>query len=126
MMTAASHPQVPRQEDMLARPLILRIMLVTVTLGISLCIVAYLVLWGRERELRPSMQFPERDLPAPHTVAGVRQAPFALAHRRPTVFDQQRAALSSYQWVDRSRGLVRIPVERAMDLVAGQVTEAQR
>jgi hypothetical protein len=125
-MSEPVHPEVHRQQDLLARSLILRTMLVTVTLGLSLCIVAYLLLWGRERTLRPSMQFPERDLPAPHLVAGVRQAPFELAHRRPTLEDQQRAALSRYQWVDRARGIVRIPVERAMDVIAGQVTEAAR
>jgi hypothetical protein len=123
-MTA--HPELHRQEDAIDRPLILRTMLVTVTLGVSLCIVAYLILWGRERALRPSMRFPERDLPAPHVVAGVRQVPFEVANRRPTLQDRQRATLSHYQWVDRSRGLVRIPIERAMDLVAGQITEAQR
>jgi hypothetical protein len=125
-MKEAVHPEIHRQEDAIDRPLILRIMLVTVTLGLSLCIVAYLILWGRERALRPSMRFPERDLPAPHVVAGVRQAPFQVAHGRPTLQDQQRATLSRYEWVDRSQGIVRIPIERAMDLVAGQVTEAQR
>jgi hypothetical protein len=125
-MSEAAHPEVHRQEDVLARPLILRIMLVAITVGVGLALVAYLLLWGRERALRPSMQFPERDLPAPHTVAGVRQGVFELARPRPTLQDQQRTVLSSYQWVDRARGLVRIPVERAMDMVAGQLTEARR
>ncbi len=31
---------------------------------------------------------------------------------------RQRKTISSYGWVDRSAGVVRIPVERAMDLVA--------
>jgi hypothetical protein len=33
---------------------------------------------------------------------------------------QEEALLSSYGWENRSRGVVRIPIERAMDLVAGR------
>ena len=32
----------------------------------------------------------------------------------------QRAALSSYRWVDRSKGLVRIPIEEAMRIVVAR------
>lgn len=32
--------------------------------------------------------------------------------------DEQRAALGTYGWVDRDAGVARIPVERAMDLLA--------
>jgi hypothetical protein len=30
---------------------------------------------------------------------------------------QQKAALHSYRWIDRQKGIVGIPIERAMDLV---------
>ena len=33
------------------------------------------------------------------------------------VLDADRERLEHYEWVDRDRGLVRIPIERAMDLV---------
>jgi len=36
------------------------------------------------------------------------------------VMDAQRALLTSYAWVDKERGIVRIPVEDAMKLVAEQ------
>jgi hypothetical protein len=32
----------------------------------------------------------------------------------------QHAALSSYSWVDRSKGLVRIPIEEAMRIIAAR------
>ena len=32
----------------------------------------------------------------------------------------QRAELRGYAWVDRERGLVRIPIERAMEIVGGR------
>jgi hypothetical protein len=125
-MSEPVHEEVARQEDVLARPLLLRIGLATVMVGLALCVVAYLIMWGRERALRPSMHFPERDAPAPHAVSGVREELFELAHPAPDLKARQRASLSKYGWVDRSRGLVRIPIERAMDVVAGQVTEASR
>lgn len=34
--------------------------------------------------------------------------------------EEQRARLSGYQWVDRSAGIVRIPIDRAMQILAGQ------
>jgi hypothetical protein len=33
---------------------------------------------------------------------------------------EQRAALSGYGWVDRSKGLVRIPIEEAMRIIAAR------
>lgn len=37
---------------------------------------------------------------------------------------QQRDLLSSYGWIDRGNGIVRIPIERAMELVADRGTAA--
>ena len=33
------------------------------------------------------------------------------------MMEQEKAALHSYRWVDRSRGIVRIPIDRAMELI---------
>jgi hypothetical protein len=37
---------------------------------------------------------------------------------------QQRAQLTGYGWVDRDRGLARIPIERAMDMIAARGPDA--
>jgi hypothetical protein len=37
---------------------------------------------------------------------------------------EQRATLSGYGWVDRSKGLIRIPIEQAMRIVAARGTHA--
>jgi hypothetical protein len=34
------------------------------------------------------------------------------------MFARERAILHSYGWVDRSRGIVHIPIERAMEMIA--------
>jgi hypothetical protein len=36
---------------------------------------------------------------------------------------EQRRSLESWGWVDRGRGVARIPIERAMDLVAAEAAE---
>lgn len=37
---------------------------------------------------------------------------------------QARRRLSTYAWTDQARGLVQVPIERAMDLLAGRGQEA--
>ena len=34
--------------------------------------------------------------------------------------DEKRAMLASYRWLDRSAGVVQIPIERAMEIMAGR------
>ena len=111
---AAAHPQ----EEVLPRSLILRAMLATVMITVSLCFATYLLLRARMLQLRPSYRFPERALPAPHTVSEVRQELFDRANPRPTTGEKQGAVLEHFGWVDRARGIVHIPVETAIDVVA--------
>jgi hypothetical protein len=37
--------------------------------------------------------------------------------QRTILYDQQNEKLNSYGWIDRSNGIVRIPIDRAMDLI---------
>jgi hypothetical protein len=53
-------------------------------------------------------------------VAAVRQAPFEMPVPVPELKQRQRVLLQSYGWVDRQRGVVHIPVKRAIDLVLEQ------
>jgi hypothetical protein len=39
---------------------------------------------------------------------------------RDPLIDQQRARLGAYAWVDRSHGIVQVPIERAIALVAAR------
>jgi hypothetical protein len=54
---------------------------------------------------------PERLFPEPR----LERFPFAL---RETLRREEEARLTSYGWVDRNQGVVRIPIERAMELIA--------
>ncbi len=48
----------------------------------------------------------------------VNQWAFSADPRGPLPLDRPGAPLGDYGWVDRQAGVIRIPVERAMDLVA--------
>jgi hypothetical protein len=37
--------------------------------------------------------------------------------QRTVLYDRQKLKLNSYGWIDRSNGIVRIPIDRAMDLI---------
>jgi hypothetical protein len=111
-------PDVSRQSDELPSGLILRTLLVTAMIAVSLCFATHLILRARMGQLRPSNSFPEGQLSAPHDVANVRQELFRVARPRPTLQDEQRAGLAGFGWVDRGRGIVRIPIETAMAILA--------
>jgi len=118
-MTGPVHEDVFQEPDQLPRGLLLRIALGTVTIGLSLCIIAYLLLRAREHGLRPSSAYPEAALPAPHRVGQVRQEVFTIADPKPTPLEEQARTLEQYGWVDRAQGIVRVPVEVGMDLMLG-------
>jgi hypothetical protein len=90
---------------------------------LGLCVASGLILWGffalLERRARASEPPPHpmlaRDVlpPAPRLQANPQAE---LAQHRAS----EEARLSSYGWIDRSAGVVRLPVERAMELVLSE------
>lgn len=111
---AGRHDDIRYERDAAPRRLVLGVTAATVVFGVILCVIAYGVLGAREGALRPSGHFAERDLGVPRTIAGVREAIF---DRTPAATNPGTAAVDRYEWVDRERGVVRIPVERAMELL---------
>lgn len=96
-----------------------------VKFGIGLAVAALLIhvaMWGLFKVLDARRE--KRDRPIPSLVAAaLRRTPpeprlerDALAPRRQMVAGEN-AALTSYGWVDRNAGIVRIPIERAIDLL---------
>jgi hypothetical protein len=93
--------------------------------GIGLAVAAAVIcaaLWGlfellEAREARRGAPLP------PLAAAGLRRTPpeprlepDALRPRR-RMLAEETAALTTYGWVDREAGIVRIPIERAMELL---------
>lgn len=96
-----------------------------VKFGVGLTVAAVVVhvaLWGLFVLLEKREAKRDRPLPA-LAAAGLRRTPPEprlepdplLQHRRMQA--EENAALQGYAWVDRGAGLVRIPIDRAMDLL---------
>ena len=49
----------------------------------------------------------------------VDQVPFAIDTRLPRWKAEHAAKLNGYGWIDRSKGVAHVPIERAMEAVAG-------
>jgi hypothetical protein len=110
------NPELHQEEDVLPMWQVLAAMALTLAISAVLVVWAVSATRGHEAELRASRAFPERWLGPRHMVARVREDLFG--EQRGASFNaQQRAELESYGWVDRARGVVHVPVERAIDLV---------
>lgn len=81
---------------------------IALAVGVSLWLVG--LFGGFERPLARAEHNP---MPQPHL------QPHPLSDRQ-RYDEAQRAKLSGYQWVDRKAGIVRIPIDRAMQVLAQQ------
>ncbi|HEY1251159.1 MAG TPA: hypothetical protein VGH97_08195 [Thermoanaerobaculia bacterium] len=86
------------------------------------CVVAALIVWGVFRLFAAQEDARQPALSAPleaslqRTPAGPRLEPLPLEPRL-ALRAAEDAQLSSYGWVDRSAGVARIPIDRAMRLI---------
>lgn len=86
------------------------IVTVAIALAVGICLWLVSLFGGFARPLARAEHNP---MPEPHL------QPHPLADRER--YDaEERAKLSGYQWVDRSAGIVRIPIGRAMQILAEQ------
>jgi hypothetical protein len=53
-----------------------------------------------------------------HEIGIVDQVPFEVDHRLEEWRESRSARLNGYGWIDRSKGIAHVPIERAMDAVA--------
>ena len=111
------HPPLREEPEAVSAPLVTGALVFTLLMGAALIIGAYALLRGREGELRPSGRFAERSLRVDGPVGGVLQEPFEIAGARPSEREQQEQELHQFGWVDRTRRIVRIPIEQAMRLI---------
>jgi hypothetical protein len=114
-MDEPRHDEVRYEDDTVPAALLKRVVVGVVVLTIALSIVAYLLLRLRESQLRPSGFYPEERLGPPHNVAALRQDLFDLVRPEPAHKESERHRLERFGWVDRQRGLVHIPIDRAID-----------
>ena len=102
-----------QEDDAVPSKRLLEIYLSVIVVGISLALIAWLLLYVNEGSYRPSHRFPERDLPPPHRVSEIREEVFSAVKVTP------ENGLDSYQRIDATHA--KIPIDRAIDLVLGGV-----
>lgn len=109
--------QVRQEEDRLPSGIIVAVIAAVLLLSALGAAFAYFMLRGDEIRLRPSGRFAERDLPPPSEMAHIEQTLFRAEAQGLELQATKRTVLERYGWVDRDQGTVRIPIQRAMELV---------
>lgn len=112
--------EVQQEDDLLAGRAISVVgaVLVAIVIGTGFSVAGMLA--RHERELRPSGVFPEARLPRPTERSAIEQHSFAGESQAMRQRAREQAVLDSYGWVDRERGIVRIPIERAIELYVAE------
>lgn len=105
--------QAPEAADVAVRPVLI------ITFGfLAFVVVAGAGLYAYSKEELPRPRIPsERSFPRPTLEANGATALSKLEK-------EQRASLSSYGWVDRQSGIIRVPIERAMAAVVARGAHA--
>jgi hypothetical protein len=113
----------PQEEDRVSLP---RVLLGT---GIVLALCATMVVWAWATtdqvtaRLRPSKDFPEERLEPSGSPPRANEALFGQPGVGERLNARRRAELATYRWLDRSRGIVTLPIDQAMDRIAGESTK---
>jgi hypothetical protein len=123
-MSETNTPQAGHERsDANVRPLVLFLALLALGCGAALVLMR----WTFDAFER---QAAERDVPG-HPLAGSQVAPAPRLQADPPAeyaafAAEQRRLTTSYGWIDRDGGLVRLPVERALELVLEEGLPARK
>lgn len=111
------HPDVHQEEDIVPAKGVLAFVAIVSVVSLVLVVWTVWVVERHYRELRPSGAFMEQWLGPRHPLSRVRQDLFNERGARP-LNDVLRQDLRTWSWADRGHGVVRVPIDEAMDLVA--------
>lgn len=85
-------------------------------------VIAWAILTGTTGPSRVPLHGPAPPN-APPEIGIVEQRLFEDPARGPALRAKQRQILESWGWIDRSRGVARIPIDRAMNIIANRSWE---
>ncbi|WP_437720014.1 hypothetical protein [Sorangium sp. So ce861] len=125
MTTHYRRPDVHQEEDLLPWRRILAVAFAVIVIFVILGVWSWVLLRGREAELRPagrSLARAREGFVPRGVVAGVDQRVFQREAVGEEGFGKmlnrrKREELGRFGWADRGRGIVQIPIEDAMNLV---------
>jgi hypothetical protein len=117
MIDEARFPRPRQEDDRLPAVAILLVFALVGLIGVLLVTWAWYGLEKRERVLRPSGVFPERELGPRRTVHGDLENIYGEMGPGQRLNEEKRKLLVSFQWTDRARRIVAIPMDDAIDLM---------
>jgi hypothetical protein len=116
-MTQTREVIIEQEEDRISSAMIIGTVVVAALIGIGSVYISGLLLEREEARLHgPLYRAPANPPRAPREIGGVEQTLIESAHHGLRVRDAQQKKLESWSWVDRRSGIVRVPIDRAIDL----------
>jgi len=112
------HPGFVQEDDTIPYGRVVLAFIASIVIGGLLTLMAWSLTTTRDAQLRPSGAFPEEHLGPRHEVGLIQEGLFDAGRTGQRLFAAQRAELERFGVVDREKGLVRIPIDDAMRLVA--------
>jgi hypothetical protein len=109
---------VRQEEDRVSSGSLLHVGVVSLVVGATGVFLAGAILAATTGALQPSAAGPHGPRRATRTLSQVEQTPIWDTRVGLDLRDKQRADLDRWGWVDREAGVARIPIDRAMDIVA--------
>jgi hypothetical protein len=121
MSAPPRNPDLLQEEDQVSRAHVIMAMLGVLAISAGMVVWAWATTAQLTTSLRPTRDFPEQRL---QPSASPPQANEPLFGEQPGLGEQlnadQERALTTYRWLDRSRGIVTLPIDQAMDRIAGE------
>ena len=109
-------PSIPQEDDRVGARAVTRVVVVGLLVG-AVAVGASAMLLGATRASTPRRVNPHGARTEPREIEQVDQTLIERDDYGPRMRERQRRELERYGWVDRARGVARIPIGRAMDLV---------
>lgn len=116
MSTMHTHTSVKQEEDVLPPRLIVYVILGVIAFSLLLVGIAYAILRSREHALRPSGAFPELSLGPIVERSNVYEELFGNTGQGQLFVQLGRQSLERFQWEDREKRIVRVPIGTAIEL----------
>lgn len=126
-MSERHHPTVRLADDVVPARVPYGALAGAVAFSCVLVLLAWILYAGALRGIHaPAVDWSAVPPSAPRTIAGVRQT--LILDERPglVTMENERAELSRWGWIDRSAGVVHMPIEAAMQLVVQQQQQQQQ
>jgi hypothetical protein len=112
--------EVRSEEDVLPPRPFLTLIGAVVVIAFFWVAVAWVILDAREDAVRPGRRFPEREVTRKDVVSGIEQTLIEVRDHGAELAARKRAQLDGFGWVDREAGVVHIPIDEAIGILAGE------